>query len=287
MIDRTGLLTSVSRFAIFALAGWALTGAMTGAVRADDHWRMGSVPGTLPAVSGLNAKVGGYGGKFDDDSAAGAFLSLSMPLGHSFGLQVDGLVGSSGGDRFYGVGGHLFWRDPSRGLLGLYASHVQWDADPIIGGFQASGADVGKVGAEAHIYLNRISLEGIGAYQFGTETGFAGKGRIALYLHDDLRIHAGVSYLEGPGATSFAGVEWMAAPQTGLSLFAEAGHNDDIGTHALGGVKLYLAPGSKSLIRRHREDDPDIELPSDLFMTIKGPCPVGQTLINGFCDGNT
>jgi hypothetical protein len=40
------------------------------------------------------------------------------------------------------------------------------------------------------------------------------------------------------------------------------------------------------LIRRHREDDPEIDLPNDLFQTIRGRCPVGQTFVNGFCDGN-
>lgn len=72
-----------------------------------------------------------------------------------------------------------------------------------------------------------------------------------------------------------------------MSFFADIGVNEDRETRALVGLKFYLSRADKSLIRRHREDDPDINLPADLFQTSRGVCPVGQILINGFCDGNT
>ena len=72
-----------------------------------------------------------------------------------------------------------------------------------------------------------------------------------------------------------------------MSFFADIGVNEDRETRALVGLKFYLSRADKSLIRRHREDDPDINLPADLFQTSRGVCPAGQILINGFCDGNT
>ena len=138
-----------------------------------------------------------------------------MPLGFRYGLQVDGMVGSGKGAAFYGVGGHLFWRDPAKGLLGLYGSYVSWDAS---GGLPGSigGADVGKVGVEGEAYFGRLSLEGLAAYQFGTFTGFAGKALLAYYPTDDLRLDGGVRYLEGPGAIGMIEAEWQPHAGSGL-----------------------------------------------------------------------
>jgi hypothetical protein len=279
---RHSLLSNVSILALLVAAS-----AVGGSVALASDFGAPDRQAALPAVSGVNAKIGGFGASLDDEAAGGVFGALAFPLGHGFGAQIDGVVGGGNGSAFTGIGGHFFWRDPSRGLLGIYASHVHWDADSISGGFAISGAEVNKVGVEGHLYLGRLSLEGLAAHQFGTETGFAGKLTAAYYLHEDFRIHLGVSHLEGPGTSTFAGIEWMPSPTGRMSLFADVGVNEDRDTRVLAGLKFYLSPEVKSLIRRHREDDPDIELPSDLFQTSRGVCPTGQILINGFCDGNT
>ena len=282
MNDRDTLLSNVSLIALMtvasaAIGGPVLAGDLGGSERSVD---------IAPAVSSINAKVGTFGGNIADDPAAGAFFALAMPLHDSFGMQLDGLTGGADGDPFYGFGGHLFWRDPSRGLLGLYSSYVRWDTNSIVGSSFVNGADVGKAGIEGHLYLDRLTLEGIGAYQFGTKTGVAGKGTVAYYPRDDLRLEIGSTYLEGRGFAGLAGVEWAPMPQKGFSFFGDVSFNDEHDTLWLAGLKFYLSPEDKSLIRRHREDDPDVDLPNDLFQTIKGVCPAGQTLINGFCDGN-
>lgn len=238
----------------------------------------------LPAVSALNAKVGAFGANLGDDTAAGVFAALALPLGWGFGAQIDGVIGTGDGEPFHGVGAHLFWRDPSRGLLGAYASHFRWEASSVIGALDLT--EVGKIGMEGQLYLGRLSLEGLAAHQFGSVSGFAGQGTIAYYPRDDLRLHLGVSQLEGAGATAFAGFEWAPFARNSASLFADVGVSEDNDTRAMFGLKLYLAGEDKSLIRRHREDDPEIELPKNLFQTTRGVCPAGQVLINGFCDGN-
>jgi hypothetical protein len=146
-----------------------------------------SRPG-LPAVSGLNAKIGGFGVTQDGDAAGGGFVGLAFPIWWGLGAQIDGVVGNSNGGAFNGVGGHLFWRDPSRGLLGAYGSYLHWNPG---NGALDIGGEIGKAGLEAQVYLGRLSLEGLSAYQFGSTEGFAGKGTIAYYPHDDFRIHLG------------------------------------------------------------------------------------------------
>lgn len=298
MRSRQILLSQSSLLALLALADAAAgCAALAADVGGADLGRAESQR-ALPAVSGVNAKIGSFGASISDQGAGGGFVGVALPLGQRFGAQLDGVVGTSqGGHAFRGAGGHLFWRDPARALFGIYASDVQWDNDA-----GASGrTEVGKVGFESQLYLGRLSLEGLAAYQFGSESGVAGKGTLAFYPLDDLRLHLGVTHYEGPGYGAFTGLEWAPRSGSGMSLFADVGVNEDRDVRAVFGLKFYLARGDKPLIRRHREDDPDVDLPSDLFHTTlanqpsqptsqpspSNPCPPGQTLINGFCDGNT
>jgi hypothetical protein len=265
------LLSSVSVLALIVAAGAVADTAALAEERAP-----------LPAVSGLNAKIGGFGAGLGEESAGGGFVGLSFPLWWGLGAQIDGIVGNGSSGDFHGVGGHLFWRDPSRGLLGVYGSHFRWD------GGSGAGGEVGKIGLEGQLYLGRMSLEGLSGYQFGSESGWTGKGTVAYYPHDDFRVHLGVSQRPGPGFAGFAGLEWAPMPRRGLSLFADIGVGEDRDLRSLVGLKFYFSPQDKSLIRRHREDDPDLDLPSDLFQALQahGVCPAGRILINGFCDGN-
>ncbi len=233
-------------------------------------------PGSLPAVSAPNGKIAVFGGS-QDGGLYGVTGSISVPLGFPYGFQIDGLVGSGEDAAFYGVGGHLFWRDPAKGLLGLYGSYVTWDLSQ--DGTQ--GADVGKAGVEGEAYLGRFTLEGLAAYQFGTNTGFAGKAILAYYPMDNWRIDGGVNYLEGPGAIGTIGTEWQPHAGKGLSLFAKGSIGQDDYKQVLGGVRYYFGDPNKSLIDRQRQDDPDSTLPADLFTT---GCPDGTVFDGTRCD---
>ncbi len=151
----------------------AVTGGAQAAGLPDGYGGLPSY-GSLPAVSQTNGKLSAFGGS-QDGGIFGVTGALTAPLGHDFGLQVDGMVGSGKGAAFYGVGGHVFWRDPAKGLLGLYGSYVSWGTSstvsatsPLGGVADVIGADVGKIGIEGAAYLGRFSLEGLAAYQFGT-----------------------------------------------------------------------------------------------------------------------
>ena len=109
-----------------AYAGSAHSPAVDGGLLAYDM-----APAGLPprAVDGFNGKVDGFGGTKRRTKAFGAarapFRCLSAPL---YGLQVDGAGGALDNRGFGAVAAHGFWRDPSRGLIGIYGAYYNLDA---------------------------------------------------------------------------------------------------------------------------------------------------------------
>ena len=76
-------------------------------------------------------------------------LSISLPVGHALGLQVDGLFGYIGGDQEGVVtgAGHLFWRDPGIGLIGGYGSYTSF-----------GGEEFYRYAGEGQLYLGNFAL---------------------------------------------------------------------------------------------------------------------------------
>jgi hypothetical protein len=112
-----------------------------------------------PAVDGPNGKIEGFGGSFADKTIYGAKGAFSVPLGNQFGLQIDGAAGSFDDRGFGSIGGHLFWRNPAQGLIGIYANHTHWD--------RFGGVHVTQVAGEGELYVGRWSLQGIAGVEFG------------------------------------------------------------------------------------------------------------------------
>ena len=108
------------------------------------------------AVSTTNFKAEGLYGNVDGQKVKGVGGSASVPVGGDFGLQIDGLAGEINPEDFQGVGLHVFWRDPARGLLGLTTSYTEL-------------ADIGatRVGVEGEYYRDRFTLAAYGAHQSG------------------------------------------------------------------------------------------------------------------------
>jgi len=119
------------------------------------------LPQPLPAVDGINAKIDGFGGGGNHTNGFdGTSGSLSVPLAQQWGLQIDGGVGSDKGIGAYGGAGHLFWRDPSSGLLGAYGSYSHWNGIETAT-FGHISANTGRFAAEGEYYWSRWTLSGL------------------------------------------------------------------------------------------------------------------------------
>lgn len=261
---------SGNRLAIITIrAAVAAAGALNAllaisAHAADMPTKAPAMAGCAQAVDGVNGKVGAQGGTFNDKTLYGGEGSLSVPLGCEFGFQFDGSGGSFNDASIFSVGGHLFWRNPNIGLLGLYGSYAHWD--------QFTGVTANHVGPEAEWYIGRWTIQGVAGVEFGNTasgqiganivtydigTRFFDQINFGYYLTDNLKVYLGHRYLGGKNAVA-AGGEWGLPLGNGAmgSLFAEGRYGEDNATGVWGGIRFYFGQKDKPLIRRHREDDP-------------------------------
>ena len=234
------------------------------------------------AVDGINGKIEGLGGSLAHKGLYGARGSLSIPLGGLYGLQYDGELGSWD-SKFYGkIGAHLFWRDPSRGLIGLYAGHTHWS--------KYGGVHVTQVAAEGEYYWDRLTLHGVAGVEFGNtatstassivphvpgtaapgitttmidgydvKTRFFDQIDLKYYWTDNSDTYIGHRYLGGKHALALGGEAALPVGVGGgrmLTAFVEGRIGEDDFQGVWGGLKAYFGQRDKTLIRRHREDDP-------------------------------
>jgi hypothetical protein len=162
-----------------------------------------------------------------------------------------------------GTAAHLFWRDPAQGLLGAYGHYIHADA--------FDGIDVYAAGVEGALYWGQFTLEGVAGAEggevdtasgnFDIDTRFFDIAQVAYYPVDDLKLSVGHIYSLDQHAALF-GAEWGLDAGSGImaSLFANGGVSEDGDGAVLGGLRLYFGQQPKTLIRRHREDDPTISL---------------------------
>jgi hypothetical protein len=257
----------------------------------------------LPAVDGINGKADAFGGALAHHGFYGGAGSLSVPLTQQFGFQADGLVSSYRGDLLAGVGGHAFWRDPSKGLLGVYGDYLHWDR---------VGSEVGHFGVEGALYWGRFTWEGAVGVESGNNrtavinglvetvnlsTRAFDKIDLAYYLTDDVKFSIGHRYYGGKNLLAL-GSEWQFANfgKTSSALFIEGRVGTERLDSVLAGVRFYFGQKPKSLIRRHREDDPPAGLSdgasafgnassSTLASGTTITCPPGKILVGGVCVG--
>jgi hypothetical protein len=259
MFDRPTMEATIRHQSFFALASAALLTAFPAVAQQQ-----------LPAVDGPSGKLmfvhGGTGG----DKWTGLEGALTVPLGHRFGLQLDGaaggLDGSLGKSAFYGTGAHLFWRDPSTGMVGIEAGFARLDA--------MGGMNTYSLGIEAERYWNSVTLGGlIGLVDASTTTyttafgnlrhdpspHFVAAANLAWYPDENLAVTVSGS-VSGSRAAAGVGIEWAPASATSVqpSIFARAVLHDGGDVSAVAGLSIYFGGQPKPLIRRHREDDPAI-----------------------------
>ena len=247
-------MTISMKRAAFLLTGTIAAGMYGGVSMAADVETVTA----LPAVSGINGKVeigAGWGDldDFGDDEVFRGAAAISFPVGDMFGIQADVYALDVFSETAVGGAVHAFTRDPNSHLLGVYGGYA--DAGPV---------NIFYVGPEAELYLGNISIEAIGGYMdvsgSGSSSGseFYALADIALYATDNLRFSVGASSVAG-FETGRAGLEWFMG-DTGLpvSLKLDGRVGEEGFTSVSAGVSFYFGGEDKSLIRRHREDDPPV-----------------------------
>ena len=89
------------------------------------------------------------------------------------------------------------------------------------------------------------------------DTQFFDVARVSYYPTDNFRLLAGQNYVLGVHS-GWVGAEWGVGVGGGTmaSLFANGGLSENSVGTVLGGLRLYFGQRDKTLIQRHREDDP-------------------------------
>lgn len=251
-----------------------------------------------PAVDGINGKVQVFGGATEGVSLSGLPSSLSnfggnqnyrwyglaggagtisIPVGHSFGIQLDGASGLFHNAYGGGGAGHFFWRDPDKGLIGAYGSGFYsavrggrgpWNAASEIEAYIGSFTVGGLIGAQGTIndtqnnfYSSLQSWRNAltGSYANQNPNRFFDSVAISYYPVDDLKVSLGHLYTGGLNSATVA-AEYLLPKfrENGraASVYGEAIIGGNNNSAIMGGFKIYFGNHDKTLIRRHREDDP-------------------------------
>lgn len=225
---------------------------------------------SAPAVSKLNGSASFSGiYHYQDNLSEGldGLLSgsISVPLTHSFGFQADASAATTDDDGAAGIGGHLFWRDPAKGLVGLTGAYV---AFPNVGG--TFDMDITRVGGETEYYLGDLTLAFSGGYEDGNRTkdGFYGAAKAYWYADDNLRL--GIGATKSPLSDTAGVLDLEYQPEfgvnSGMTFFAGTSVGDDNLVIAQTGIRFYFGE-PKSLKQRNREDDPQ-PLTDEIFKQI-------------------
>jgi hypothetical protein len=262
------------------------------------------------AVDGFNGKVEGFGGSLGNHTLYGSRGALSIPLAGLWGLQIDGAAGRWYDANFGDIGSHLFWRNPSQGLVGIYGKVMHWNG--------YGGINVAHLAAEGEYYWQRWTVQGIAGVEFGSsastsastssvgiagtpyffpntlsttvfdvKTRFFDEINLKYYFNDDVSGYVGHRYLGGRNMLAL-GAE-AALPLGGgvmASAFVEGRIGEDNSEGIWAGLKFYFGQKDKPLIARHRQDDPNIWA-IDSLLTIASALRNGTTTTSTFCPPGT
>jgi hypothetical protein len=213
------------------------------------------------AVSEVNGKVSYAGGNMNSSEGHNFDGSISFPVSEQFGIQADGLYSRIDDNNFYGGAGHFFWRNPEIGLIGVTG-----------GALTRSDVDTFQAGVEAEYYWNRFTFggfAGVGSISYATRapfidsdpTRFVGQVSANYYPVDDLRV--GISGVTAFENSMVKGEVEYQTPVRGLAFTGEIARGEHGYDHWLLGLRYYF-DGNKSLIERHRHDDPPSLMPGIL-----------------------
>ncbi|MEQ1752582.1 MAG: hypothetical protein ABL973_00450 [Micropepsaceae bacterium] len=214
-----------------------------------------------PAVNQTNLKITGLGGQVSGDGAWSGVAAVTLPVGQQWGIQ--GEFGGSGvdGDTSVGAAAHIFTRDPDSYLAGAFVAHVSEDQ---------ANLSATRIGAEAEIYLQQVTLLAKAGYQFSDnfeDTAFANVD-VRWYATDNFAITAGGDF-EKNVTVGRLQAEYMPgfAALPGLAFNIRGAISDEDYDSVMGGITYYFGTDA-GLKDRHRRQDPDSAL-FGLFQTVE------------------
>lgn len=234
-------------------------------------------------MSGDSAKLSVEGGSRDSDGTFLALGSYTLPVGTSFGLQLDGGVGSIDGDTLGGGGLHFFTRDPDKYLLGVYGSYHTWNS-----------IDIWRTAAELELYAGRFSFTALAGYESVDVPSFSGglavleqdddhafaNIQLAYYPIDNLKLSGGYRYVSEVSLGTASAEYLMQHAGAPISLFAKTDVGEDAYNRVTGGLKIYFgADPNKTLIVRHRTEDPQNYVPE--FPVLQSSSGLPQCQLGG------
>ncbi|MEM6497206.1 MAG: hypothetical protein AAF709_10815 [Pseudomonadota bacterium] len=251
-------MTALGLRLIIALCGLVAAGAPTLASEPTAHPEPAAE--TRPAVDGVNSKLS-LGGTLSDPNVWGGTGALTIPLGEQFGLQLDGALASNTGDsdldvQVYGAGGHLFWRDPSVALVGIYGHFLRINV--------AEELNLFALGLETERYLGRFSigvLVGVVGGDGEIDTDMIAHGKLAYYPTDNLQLSISPKYGYGNSSLGAEAEYGFGEISTMAAIFGTASVSETGDQFFEAGVRVYFGSQNKSLIERHRQDDPSLVSP--------------------------
>ena len=240
-------------------AGWASSAVAADMVYGDSGQKLlDPTPVSTQSVDGLNFKAGVVSGKLGkwDNHMFLASVAAPMPFYPSIGVQLDLGIGRFGSKYTSAASGlHIFKRDPSTGMLGIYGDWGYVDTE-----------HGGRVGVEGAIYNGRWSLDAMAGVQFGQHflTKFVDEVDLSYYFTDNLRGSVG-HRLTSRGHAANVSFEFMPEGSGGWSVFGEAEAGEDEYHSAWLGLRYSFGQSSaNTLIERDRVADPLIRIPRNL-----------------------
>jgi hypothetical protein len=216
------------------------------------------------AVSSLNGKLGFNYGDYDSDEGRSVNGSIALPVTTHFGAQMDGLYTHVADQDFYGAGGHFFWRDSDKAMIGVGAASVY-----------SKNVYTYEAGLEAEYYFKWFTpgfYTGYSGIKYRNSSSFIDTDRVepfgtvylGIYPLPDLVIRPSFTRKLG---NNLVGVEAeYEMPRVNLSVTAESTWGEHDFRQTQFGLRYYFG-SKKSLKRRHREDDP-VNLVAGSFTSI-------------------
>jgi hypothetical protein len=274
-----------------------------------------------PAVDGVNGKLQVYGGPAQGNAinisglpglspqhstanwngVGGAIGTITAPIGHSFGAQLDMGAGSLGNRPLGEAAGHLFWCDPDKGMIGIFGSAILLGTKVGRGAWTAAGefetylgrftgrAKLGVQGASA--YTGDVSIHDLNALggnsAFNVPNYFHDQVEATFYPIDDLALSVGYIYSFNRNAVT-GEVEYLLPQFRGdniaPSAFVAGAYGWNNSSNIMAGIRVYFGNHDKTLIRRQREDDPKVRSQFTHDATNTRRCDNNKVLtVGGLC----